>query len=117
MESKKKLEMAESFMNSARILEGPLSAIRTDSQDTIQEQMDKQHIHKKMVSYFLYALVFELSIKVIWEAEKGKKCRPTHNILNLYEELSYETQSQISRLYDKQASILKINKDSIWEGR
>ena len=105
---KEKLEMAETFMESADFLEQPLYyAARGDSKEEIEVRTDKQRIQKKKMCHFLYAVVFELAIKIIWEIEKGKKCKPTHNILNLYKELSCEKQSKIKDLYDMQAAIIR----------
>ena len=107
-ELKEKLEMAETFMESADFLEQPLYyAVRGDSEEEIETRTDKQRIQKKKMCHFLYAVVFELAIKIIWEIEKGGKCRPTHNILELYKELSCEKQSQIRDLYDMQAAIIR----------
>ncbi len=109
-DSKEKLEMAETFMESVNTLEGPFYAIRSNSEEEIEAQRDKQQIQKKQTCHFLYAVIFELAVKIIWETEKGRKCTPTHNILKLYKELSHETQSKMRDLYDKQASIIKSQK-------
>ena len=105
---KEKLEMAETFMESADFLEQPLyHAVRGDSIEEIETRTDKQRVQKKKMCHFLYAVVFELAIKIIWEIEKGGKCKPTHNILELYKELSCEKQSKIKDLYDMQAAMIR----------
>ena len=47
-------------------------------------------------------MVFELSIKIIWEIEKGKAPPYHHNILCLYRQLSQASQQKISDMYDDQ---------------
>ena len=52
-------------------------------------------------------MVFELSIKIIYEIEQGKKAPYHHNILCLYKKLSPAVQQKISDLYDVQVSNMK----------
>ena len=58
----------------------------------------------KIATHFLYAMVFELSIKIIWEIEQGTEAAHHHNILCLYEQLSDVAKQQISNMYDIQYS-------------
>ena len=105
---KEKLEMAETFMESADFLEQPLYYAATgESKEEIETRTDKQRVQKKKMCHFLYAVVFEFAIKIIWEIENGKKCKLTHNILELYKELSCEKQSKIRDLYDMQAAMIR----------
>ena len=100
-----KLEMAEAFMASAESLETmPLLKVFGDS------AKDQQRHQRKRVCYFLYAIIFELSIKIIWEIENGEKCRHTHKILEIYTELSSEKQLHIKSLYNNQATIIRTMK-------
>ena len=59
---------------------------------------------KKAVIHFLYAIVIEICIKVIWEIEKNTPPKPTHDIFTRYTELSPESQQAISDIYDIQVS-------------
>ena len=97
-----KLEMAEAFMAAAESLETTL--FLKVSGDSAKNQ---QRYQRKQVCYFLYAIIFELSIKIIWEIEKGEQCRRTHEILEMYRELSSEKQLHIKDLYDNQAAIIR----------
>ena len=56
----------------------------------------------------MYAVVFEIAIKIIWAIDKRKEIRKTHDILTLYKEISEETRSKITNLYDAQVSVLSI---------
>ena len=106
--SEEKLRNAEAFMETAEFLEIALfPAFIGESREKIEARKDKQRLQRKVVCHSLYAIVFELAIKIIWETDKGKECRRTHNILDLYKELSCEKQSQIKDLYDNQVSIIK----------
>ena len=103
-----KLRIAETFMETAEFLEIALfTAFIGESKEKIEARKDKQRLQRKEVCHFLYAIVFELAIKIIWETDKGKECRRTHNILDLYKELSLKKQSPIKDLYDNQVSIIK----------
>ena len=103
-----KLKIAETFMETAEFLEiAPYLASIGESKEQIGARKDKQNLERKEVCHFLYAIVFELAIKIIWEIEKEKECRRTHNILDLYKELSFKKQSPIKDLYDNQVSIIK----------
>ena len=103
-----KLRIAETFMETAEFLEiAPFTAFIGESKEKIEARKDKQRLQRKEVCHFLYAIVFELAIKIIWETDKGKECRRTHNILDLYKELSLKKQSPIKDLYDNQVSIIK----------
>ena len=80
-----KLKMAEAFLETG-------------------EAIDDQSIQKRMVCHFLYAVVFEIAIKIIWEVENKKECEHHHRILDFYTELSPERQSNIRQLYEKQSA-------------
>ena len=95
----KRLEMAKAFLESADVLEKVFL--------NKGASMDDQILERKKVCHFLYALVFELAIKIIWEIEHGKECDHHHRILDFYTELSREKQSRIRELYNAQASLIK----------
>lgn len=100
-----KLEMAEAFMAAAESLEEtPLLKVSGGS------AKDQQRYQRKQVCYFLYAIIFELSIKIMWEIERGEKCRHTHKIVEIYRELSCEKQLHIKSLYNNQATIIRTMK-------
>ena len=104
-----KLNMAEVFMEAAELLEIAESLERAlcpgvidESREEIQRRIDDRNIRRKAACHFLYAIVFELTIKIIWAVEKGRESYPTHKILQLYNELSCEKQSIIKDWYDNQ---------------
>ena len=81
-----KLRMAEAFLESADLLEQPLTLVeRGDfiSIETIKDRKDKQLVQKREVCHFLYAVVFEIAIKIIWEVENQKECERHHRIFRL----------------------------------
>ena len=103
-----KLLMVEAFLESTDLLEKPLTRIqRNDSKEELGAREEKQRWQKKQVCYFLYAIVFELAIKMIWEVENGNESKHTHDILRIYRQLSHEKQSKIKELYDAQASLVR----------
>ena len=104
-----KLRIAESFMETAKFLDKTLRKfVIGGSSETVEARRDTQLIRGKAVCHFLYAVVFEIAIKIIWEIDKGEECRKTHDILCLYNELSREKQLRIKNLYDNQVSLLKV---------
>ena len=95
----KRLEMAKAFLESADVLEKVFL--------NKGASMDDQILERKKVCHFLYALVFELAIKIIWEIEHGEECDCHRRILDFYTELSRKKQSRIRELYNAQASLIK----------
>ena len=104
-----KLRTAESFMETARFLDLTAGKLAIEkSAAAAKARIEKQRYQAKTVCHFLYAVVFELAIKIIWTIDKGEDCRPTHDILSLYKELSSEKQLRIRSLYDSQVSSLNV---------
>ena len=107
-----KLKIAESFMETARFLDsttGNLGKLVTgESAETVEARRHRQRFQGKTVSHFLYAVMFELAIKIIWSIDVGEECGKTHDILSLYKELSTEKQLLIKNLYDSQLSVLNV---------
>ena len=104
-----KLRIAESFMETAKFLGQTLGQLVVGGNpDTVEARRDRQLFQGKQVCHFLYAVVFELAIKIIWELDKGEECRKTHDILCLYNEISREKQLRIKNLYDHQMSLLSV---------
>ena len=94
-----KLKMAEAFLRSADVLE----LVYLNAGPSI----DDQRLERKKVCHFLYAVIFELAIKIIWEAEKGTPCKHSHRILELYNELSAQGQAIIKQMYGHQQLSLR----------
>lgn len=89
---KDKLEMAEAFLESAVLLEQSLyRTVLDDSKEEIEARKDKQRYQRKKACHFLYAIIFELTIKIIWELEKGEECEHKHHIFKFYKQLSCES--------------------------
>ena len=103
-----KLGTAKTFLETVMLLERcPYPVEVGGSQEEIQERVDELRWHKKKVCHFLYAIIFELAIKIIWEVENGEECKHHHHILEFYTELSCEKQSKIRELYNVQASLIR----------
>lgn len=94
-----KLKMAEAFLRSADVLE--LVYLN------VPPSMDDQILERKKVCHFLYAVIFELAIKIIWEVEKGTPCKRSHQILQLYNDLSARSQAIIKQMYGHQQLSLR----------
>ena len=99
--------MARSFLDVAAFLEKSPNFARGESLEEAHSSLSHAPLRKKYVIHFQYAIVFELSIKIIWEIEQGKNAPHSHNILRLYKELSLPLQQKISDMYDSQVSNMK----------
>ena len=103
-----KLETAKTFLETAMLLERcPYPVEIGGSREEIQERVDELTWHKVKVCHFLYAIIFELAIKIIWEVENGEECEHHHHLLEFYTGLSCEKQSRIKELYDTQSSLIR----------
>lgn len=104
----RKIFMAQSFLDSTilneRTIAFPIEANSVNSPEEVQAKLENIKLGIKHVTHFLYAMVFELSIKIIWEIEHGKEPQHRHNILHLYKQLSQASQQKISDMYDDQVS-------------
>ena len=90
--------MAHSFLEIAEILEQVVP---------LEQPGDNLILRKKYVIHFLYAIVFELCIKIIYEKEKGCEAPYNHDILCLYRKLSPASQEKISNFHNTQVSTAK----------
>lgn len=99
--------MAQSFLNSATLHELSPTLVMSNSIEEAQAKKDDNALGKKFVTHFLYAMVFELSIKIIYEIEQGEAAPRHHKISILYKDLSPAAQQKISDLYDVQVSNMK----------
>lgn len=105
-----KLRTAESFLATAELLDSIAGKIAIEkTYEAAKARIENQRNQAKIVCHFLYAVVFEIAIKVIWAIDKEEDCRPTHDIFCLYKELSQEKQSRIKKLYDEQILVVKEN--------
>ena len=103
----RKMFMAKGFLDSAQLLERTTNQIVASSQEEAESKVDDTRFRRKMTAHFLYAVVFELCIKIIWEIEHGTPPKPNHNILARYTELSPDSQRTISDFYDTQVNNIK----------
>ena len=103
----RKISMAKSFLDSAQLLERTTDHIIAGSQEEAESKKVDTLYRRKMTAHFLYAMIFELCIKVIWEIEHNKTPKPNHDILSRYRELSKDSRQAISDLYDTQVGNTK----------
>ena len=106
-EINRKIFMAKSFLDSATFHEKTLNIVPSDVVDSPEDAQSKLSdivYRRKLVVHFLYAVVIEISIKVIWEIENGTIPEYNHDIFSRYEELSPESKKKISGLYKTQVS-------------
>ena len=104
----RKIFMGRSFLDVAAFLEEktPFFA-RGESEKEAQAWLPQARLGKKSVIHYLYAVIFEISIKVIWEIEQGKNAPHSHNILRLYKDLSLASRQKISDMYADQVFNMK----------
>ena len=103
----RKIFMAQSFLDVAAFLEMVPNFARGASVEEAQADLVYGPWRKKSVIHFLYSIVFEISIKIIWEIEQKENSPHHHNIFRLYKELSSVSQQKISDMYDSQVSNMK----------
>ena len=87
------------------------------SEADIEEIKDNYRLSRKHVAYLLNAIVFEIAIKVIWELDKNKECRFTHDICALNGELSGDSQRELKEIYEEKTSMLAELKGTDNNGR
>ena len=100
----RKIYMAENFLDSAQLLEATTNFVSADSQEDAEARLAENTLRRKTVTHFLYAMVIEISIKVIWEIEKGNTPEYNHDIWSRYTELSLDSRYKISDLYETQVA-------------
>ena len=112
----RKITMAKSFLDSAQLLERTTNHIVANPQEaeSLANSEEKKEakivdtkFKRKMTTHFLYAMIFELCIKIIWEIEHNGSPKPNHDILSRYRELSKESRQAISEMYDTQVTNIK----------
>ena len=99
--------MARHFLDVAAFLEQSKYFAIGELKEEAVARLPEFRLGKKCVMHFLYAISFEISIKIIWEIEHGRGAPYSHNILRLYKELSLASQQKISDMYDSQVSNMK----------
>ena len=102
-----KIFMAQGVLDTARLHELTQNCVIGKSREEADKKKDDALIGKKLVTHFLYALVFEISIKIIHEIENGKEAPRHHKISLLYKDLSPAVRQKISELYDVQIFNMK----------
>ena len=103
----RKISMAKGFLDSAQLLERTTNQIVASSLEEAESKADDTRFRRKMTAHFLYSVVFELCIKIIWEIEHGTPPKPNHDILARYTELSPDSKQAISGFYDTQVANIK----------
>ena len=61
----------------------------------------------------LYAIVFEIVIKVVWTLDKRMDCPYRHNIARLYDQLSDKSRQDIEAIYRDETAAFAIIRDEI----
>ena len=103
-----RLKSAEYFLETAKYLDSdPPVEVPLDSSPTeVEEIKDKQRWSSGITCHMLYAIVFEISIKIIWELDNNNECRFTHNISELFDELSYDSQQCLGNIFDEKSTAI-----------
>ena len=81
----------------------PFQVLSNDTPQDIEESMDNHRLWRKSVVHMLNSIVFELTIKVIWELDHNQQCRYTHNISSLYSELKEKSRRELRDIYLKKS--------------
>ena len=101
----RRISMAKSFLDAAQLLGftlGDVIPIFAESEEEARAIVPDIKFGRKMTAHFLYAIIFELCIKIIWGIEHKTTPPFTHDILSLYNELSTDSRRKITELYEKQ---------------
>ena len=103
-----RLKSAESFLEIARYLDsGPPVRVPLGSPTTVVEEIKGRHRWWSGITcHMLYAIVFEIAVKIIWELDNQRTCRYTHDISSLYRELSEKSQQEIRKTFDAKSVAL-----------
>ena len=99
-----KIIRAKYFLDSANLLERTLNFVIAESPEEAESKLDDTRYGRKVVAHCLYAIVFELSIKIIWDIEKDESAPHHHNISRLYKDLSPDAQQEILNIYKTQVN-------------
>ena len=112
-----KTHMAMSFMESANLLEQRRDNVMPESTEQAKLKSEYPELQRKHVAHFLYAMVFEISIKIIYGIEKNKIAPPTHKLLDLYNDLSRDARRAIRSFYCTQVSHTNIRLPEFFSGK
>ena len=117
---KQRMESMQSSMEIAKYLdESPnhfIPILLGASKDEIEKIKDDHRLSRAKISHFLNSIVLEIAIKIVWELDKGKNCRNTHDIYELYNEIDPISQSDLRNLFYEKARILADIKGKNKEG-
>lgn len=95
----------------------PVKVSAITSPSVIQETKDTHRLSRKHVSHMLNAVVLEIAIKVLWELDNDNKCRHTHDINTLYEELNEKSRRELKNIYNEKLAVLAGLKGTNKEGQ
>ena len=103
-----RLKSAEHFLETAKYLDSdPPVAVPFDSSPTaIEEIKDRQRWSSGITCHMLYAIVLEISIEIIWGLDNSEECRFTHDIGELFDELGYDSQQRLGKIFDEKSTTL-----------
>ena len=102
-----KIKAAEAYLEIAKYLDSnpPIERVKGGVKAQ-KEARDRHRILSKVVCHFLYAIVLEITIKIMWELTNNRECKHTHNICKLYEEIDEKDQEKIRKFFDEKVSEL-----------
>ena len=98
---KERMGTADAFLRVATYLASrpPYKMPLGSSEKAVEEVNDKQIWSRAVTCHMLFAIVFEISIKVIWTLDNHRDCPYTHKIEKLYESLAEDSQRNIEEIY------------------
>lgn len=112
-----KIHMALSFMDTANLIEMTRDSVKPESTEEDKLKAEYPELQRKHVAHFLYAMIFEISIKVIYGIEKNKVAPYNHKILDLYKQLSQGAKQAIRSFYDTQVSHTNTRLPEFFSGK
>ena len=96
-ETEEKFKSAKRFFTSCTLL----SQIKPVGENEMQRFLDHDFFAHTVTCRFLYSVIFELVIKVLYELNKNKPCRSKiHELIKIYDNLNNDTQNFIKRTYN-----------------
>ena len=111
-ETKNKLDATEALYQIAKYLtSNPPVAVTPGS--NVEKAVDDHRYWRNIVSHLHYAVIFENSIKILWEIKYRKESPRTHDIKKIYEQLSGQTKEEIKEIYDRQTDVFSKMKGTM----
>ena len=110
-----RMRAAEAFLEIAKYLASrpPYAAPLGASATEIENIKDKHIWWRAVTCHMLYAIVFEIAIKMIWTLDNRMDCPYIHDIASLYDQLSDMSRQAIEGIYHDETTAFARIRDEI----